>query len=128
MIGGIDIPIPTRAGELAIEAAVRAIRQAWPNAVFENGTTGERYDHFREIPFGAVGEIFVYRDSASAEIWDAEGAIPDVHNTMIHLIADDELITAVVDERNVEMEEIIAAIRYGLSDDLLNVPALSEAA
>jgi hypothetical protein len=118
MIGGIDIPIPTRAGDLAIEVAVRAIRQAWPNAVFADATTGVGYDHFREIPFGNITELFVYQDSTFAKIWDDEGAIPDVSNTMIHLIADQGSITVVVDERNAEMEAIITAIRYGLTEDI----------
>ena len=62
MIGGIDVRIPSGAGPQSIEVAVRAIRQAWPGAVFENGNTAERYPFFRQIPFGAVDELFVYRD------------------------------------------------------------------
>ena len=128
MIGGIDIRIESRAGDLSVEVAVRAIRQAWPNATFEDGLTGDRYDHFRDIPFGETEELFVYRDPASAEVWEAEGAIPAAYNRMIHIIADEGLLTAVVDEKTAEMEEIIAAIRFGLSDDLLNIPAMLEAA
>jgi hypothetical protein len=124
MIGGIDIRIPSRAGDLSVEVAARAIRQAWPNATFEDGLTGDRYDHFWDIPFGETEELFVYRDPASAEIWDAEAATPDTSNRMVHIIADEGLITAVVDERTTEMEEIIAAIRSGLTDDLLDIPAM----
>jgi hypothetical protein len=36
---------------------------------------------------------------------------------MIHLIADRGWVTAVVDERTDEINEIIAAIEYRLSDD-----------
>ena len=61
MIGGIDIRIPTRAGVLSVEVSVRAIRQTWSRAVFENGLTGDRYDSFAD-PFGEVKELFVYRD------------------------------------------------------------------
>ena len=110
MIGGIDVQIPTRCGPLATEVAVRAVRQRWPQAEFENGVTGERYREFCQIPFGEIDEIFVYRDRASADSWDAEGAIPSLYNTMIHIVADQELITVVVDERDSAMEEIIAAI------------------
>ena len=44
MIGGIDIAIPTQNCDSSLVSAVRAILQYWPKAVFENGTTGERYD------------------------------------------------------------------------------------
>ena len=124
----IDILMPSRAGDLLVEVAVRAIRQAWPNATFEDGLTGDRYDHFRDIPFGETEELFVYRDPDSARIWDDEGASPAASNRMIHIIADEGLITVVVDEKNAEMEEILAAIRFGLADDLLIIPAIREAA
>jgi hypothetical protein len=128
MIGGIDVRIPSRAGDLSLEVAVRAIRQAWPRAVFENGLTGELYDSFQDIPFGATEEIFVYRDSDSAAIWDDEGAIPEAFNRMIHLIHDKGWVTAVVDERNDKTNELIAAIKSGLNDESLNLPAMLEAA
>ena len=35
---------------------------------------------------------------------------------MIHLIADGDTLTAVIDERDVEMESIIEAIRSGLAE------------
>ncbi len=128
MIGGIDIHLPTMAGASSIEVASRAIRQRWPLAVFENGITGERYDQFWEIPFGEVEELFVYRDIASADKWDAEGAIPEVYNTMIHLIPDDDLLTVVVDEKDAAMMELLAAIESGLRDAIFLIPAELEAA
>ena len=69
MIGGIDVRIPTRAGSLSAEISVRAIRQVWPLATFEDGLTGESYEQFRQIPFGELEEMFVYRDSSSARLW-----------------------------------------------------------
>jgi len=128
MIGGIDIRIPNRAGQESLEVAVRAIRQHWPRAVFENGNTAERYDYFGQIPFGDVEELFVYRDTKSAELWDKYGAIPEAENSMIHVIYDVELITAVIDDRTEEMEAIIQSIRSALKDPILSVPALLEAA
>jgi hypothetical protein len=128
MIGGIDIQIPTYGGASSIEVAVRTIRQQWPQAVFENGLTGERYDHFRQIPFGDIEEIFVYRDRNAADLWDQEGSIPATQNTMIHLLADADLITAVVDERDPAMEEILAGITMALRDEILCIPAELEAA
>jgi hypothetical protein len=128
MIGGIDIRIPTRAGDSSLEVSVRAIRQKWPGAIYENGLTGDRYDHFRQIPFGDVEELFVYRDSAAAELWDIEGAVPNARNSMIHVIADQDMLTAVIDERDAEMDGIIAAIRSGLADELFYIPAFLGAA
>ena len=76
MIGGIDVQIPTRCGPLSTEVAVRAVRQRWPHAEYENGVTGERYSEFCRIPFGQVEEIFVYRDRASADSWDCARCEP----------------------------------------------------
>ena len=123
MIGGIDIEIPTRSGAASIEVAVRVIRQRWQYAEFENGVTGDRYHEFRDIPFGKLDEIFVYRDRPIADRWDEEGAIPELYNTMIHVIADEELISVVVDERDALIEEIVAAISSALGDDIFYVPA-----
>ncbi len=128
MIGGIDIRLPTRCGESSVEVAVRAIRQKWSHAVFENGTTGERYADFATIPFGHIEELFVYRDTGAAEVWEAEGAIPAAINTMIHIVPDDDSLTVVVDERDAAMNEIIAAIQSGLSDDILFTSAETVAA
>ena len=119
MIGGTDVPIPTRAGEWSMEVAVRAIRQQLPRAVFENGLTGDRYDQFLEVPFGEIEEIFVYRDAEAADAWEEHGAIPELSNTMIHLLADDGTITAVIDERDTNTEQILEAIASGLSDPIL---------
>ncbi|HUY89042.1 MAG TPA: hypothetical protein VMV10_09930 [Pirellulales bacterium] len=59
MIGGIDIEMPTQNSDSSLIAAVRAILQYWPKAVFENGTTGERYNRLADIPFGRREEVFV---------------------------------------------------------------------
>jgi hypothetical protein len=124
MIGGIDVQIPTRCGPpLSTEVAVRAIRQRWLDAEYENGATGERYSRFRLIPFGEIEEIFVYRDRHSADRWDTEGAIPGLRNTMIHIVAEMDLITVVVDLLDAVMDEIIAAIRSALGDDIFYLPA-----
>ena len=128
MIGGVDMHLPSMAGDLSVEVAVRAIRQRWTRAVFEDGITGERYNLFEQIPFGEIEELFVYRDSASADTWDAEGAIPATHNTMIHLIPGDDLLTVVIDEKDDAIEELIGAIKSGLRDEILYIPAEVDAA
>lgn len=128
MIGGIDIYLPTRVGDVAVEVAVRAIRDHWPSAVFENGDTGDPYDHFWQIPFGELREIFVYRDSNAATGWNAEGAVPQLYNTMIHVIGDEGSITVVVDEQDETIQEVIATISSALTDPILYTPALPELA
>ncbi len=121
MIGGIDIPIPTTAGRTSLEAAVRAIRQKWPTSVYENGLTGDPYSRFWDIPFGGAEEIFVYKDSDAARLWDAEGAVDEALNTMIHLIIEHDWLTVVIDEKTAEMVQILALIRSALADEILNV-------
>ena len=111
MIGGIDIEIATKCGDLGVEFAARAIKDFWPDAVFEDATTANRYDGLDEVPFARMRDLFVYRDSASADLWDAEGAVPEAYNTMIELIADDALLTVVIDEKDGQMDAILAAIR-----------------
>jgi hypothetical protein len=128
MIGGVDIRIPTGAGESSLIVAARAIRQYWPHAVFENGSTGHRYQSYWDTPLDQLEEVFVYRDLAAADVWDAEGAVPAAINTMIHVIADDGLATIVVDEpQSAAMKTIVAAITSGLQTDILNLFALEAA-
>lgn len=125
MIGGFDIRIATEAGESALLAAYRAILQFWDHPVVENASTGGRYEGaFFDIPFDYLEEIFVYRDSNSADLWDEEGAVEGVQNTMIHLIAEPRLTTVVVDDpTDPEMSEVIAAIRSNLANDIFAVYA-----
>lgn len=123
MMGGIDVRMPSTAGRLSLEVATQAVRQAWPEAVIEDVVTGDRYDSSREIPFGQIEEIFVYRDAAAAAIWDAEGAVPRSSNTMIHLVPEEGWVTAVVDERTEEMDGILASIGKHLTESLSQRPA-----
>ncbi|HEX3656021.1 MAG TPA: hypothetical protein VHV55_09450 [Pirellulales bacterium] len=124
MIGGIDVRLRSSAGQESLEAAVRAVRQVWPKAAFENATSGERYSDFSRIPFGGISELFVYRDAGSAAVWDREGAVERAYNTMIHLIHDPGLITAVVDDQTGEVAVALDAIRSALDDTILSIPAL----
>jgi hypothetical protein len=121
MIGGIDIRVKSVAGKESLEIAARAIAQLWPDAVFAHGETGERYDYVWLVPFSEMDEVFVYRDSASADIWFEKGAVPEANNTMIHVLYDPGLVTIVIDERNHEMDAALNAIKSGLADDIHSV-------
>ena len=114
MIGGVEIEMPAKDCGMAIEVAARAVWQHWPHAAFEDATTGQRFDQFHEIPFGTLDEIFVYRDAQADDVWDAVGAIPAVHNTMIHILVDEGLLTLVVDQSDNEMQQVAAAVRSAL--------------
>jgi len=124
MIGGIDIRFKSAAGKESLEIAARAIAQLWPNAVFAHGETGERYDYVWLIPFSEMDEVFVYRESNSADVWFEKGAVPEAYNTMIHVLHDTGLLTIVIDERNQEMDTILSAIKSGLADDIHSVCAV----
>lgn len=125
MIRGVDICIRTSAGESSLFVAARVVGQFWPNAVFENGSTGESYKCYWDTPFDDLEEVFIYRDSAAAELWEIEGAIAEALNSMIHVIADKGLTTVVVDDPDdPTMKSIVAAITSGLQDDVLSHFAL----
>jgi hypothetical protein len=128
MIGGIDIHLRSWAGDSSLEIATRAIQEFWPNAAFENGLTSDRFDSFGQIPFGELEEIFVYRDLAAADAWDADGAIASLSNTMVHIIVDPGWVTLVIDEKDDLMQSMIEAISSALCDELFPAVALLEAA
>lgn len=130
MIGGSDIHIQTGAGKCALEYCIRAAMQSWPQAVFEDGETGRHFDSFWDLPIGDLTEVFVYRDKVAADHWDAEGAIPGLEETMIHLIHQDGSITIVVDDPDSsDTSRLLATIAKGLRTDLFSVTAdVSEAA
>jgi hypothetical protein len=118
MIGGIDISVKSPAGNESLEIACRAIAQLWPGAVFAHGETGERYAYVFLVPFSEMEEVFVYRDDESADVWFEKGAVPEAHNTMIHILYDPGLLTVVVDELSQPMKEALGAIRSALTDDI----------
>lgn len=123
MIGGIDVEIPSLAGDCSIEAAVRAIRLHWPSATYENASTGDRYSEFSDIPFGQLDELFVYRDRAAAELWDAEGATPATANTMVHLLAEEGHLIVAIDIRDADMNRLLNVVATALSDAIHAIPA-----
>ena len=101
------------------------VRQHWPHSVFENPETADRYDYFSQIPFGTIHEIFVYRDAAAADGWTRRRD-PELYNTMVHIIADMEMVTVVVDKTDAEMRGMIDDISSALSDEILHVSAKLE--
>jgi hypothetical protein len=119
MIGGVDIEIPTNAGTIALVAASRAIMRVWRHAVFENALSGDDCPRFDDVPFGTLSELFVYRDEGAKLLWDEEGAVPEANDAMIHLLAGEGVLVAVVDDdESAEIRIILGAIRSLLSDEI----------
>jgi hypothetical protein len=115
MIGGVESQVLTQTAD-ALEIGIRTIQRHWPKAVIENGETAERYHHVRDVPFGKMSELFVYRDAAAADRWDEDGAVPEVFNTMIHLLEDPGMLTIVVDEKDALMQEVVADITSAVNE------------
>lgn len=121
MIGGIEKDIETNAGDASIEVAIRAIRHEWPNALFEDALSGERFETFEQVPFGVTQEIFVYQDETAYDDWEAMGAVPQLSNTMIHLIHDDGFLTIVFDKLDGTIDKIVSGIQSALKDEVHHV-------
>jgi hypothetical protein len=115
MIGGADIVIEYPGAMRAsggLDIAVRRIASRWPTFVLQDAATGSRFDSYREIPFASLSEIFVYRDVNAFESWKDLGADASNANSMVHLIAEDQGITIVVDDRaDPTMASIVREIR-----------------
>lgn len=124
MIGGVDIEIPTLAGRSSLDYCVRAILRFWPRPLFEDGDTGERFSEFRQLPVGNLRELLVYRDAETAAKWDALGAVPELQDTMVHLLSDEGYVTIVVDNpESDEMSRLLETLRTGLRLDIFAIPA-----
>ena len=99
MIGGVDVIMKAPSGPQALEVCVRAIRRHWPEARYENAETGDKFRHYRMVPFGQLSELLVYVDPKAEASWDADSSDSPV-NSMIYLISSAHSVTAVVDDPN----------------------------
>jgi hypothetical protein len=125
MIGGTDRVIPTKAGITALDVCVRVILREWPQAVFEDATSGVIYRTYDSLPFRDIKELFVYRDRDFAQRWDEHGATPELANTMVHLLGRPDDLTVVADSfASGSVRRILQSIEAALHMDILNLPAL----
>jgi hypothetical protein len=123
MIGGTDIVIPTKGDCEALDACVRIIREYWPQATFENALTAEKHNHYEELPFGHLRELFVYPDAVAEKAWD-QGEANAATNSMLYLILSPDHVTVVLDDPNTEpMRSMLKSIQSSLAMDLLNTYA-----
>jgi len=115
MIGGTDIVIPAKGDPEALDASVRMILEYWPQARFENALTAEKYNHYEELPFGRLSELFVYPDALAEKAWDQGDANAPV-NSMLYLILSADNMTVVLDDPYTnEMRSMLALIQSSLT-------------
>ena len=109
-IGGIDIVIRSKRSlrDLDFEF-MDSIRRHWPESQ-------ARYVHQPK-----EREAFIYRDRASLESWEKEGAVEENRNTMVHLLFDVYRLTIVVDDPK---DPTMASMIAGVKDVLAKAPPL----
>lgn len=123
MIGGEDFVIPTKAGAVALQRAVSQTTLFWPQAVFEDAESGERFDQESSIPFGKCREILAYKDQTLAARWDQLGADDSLVETMIHLLVSDKSLTIVVDaDPSEQMKDFVKEVRENVLWNLSCIP------
>jgi hypothetical protein len=99
MIGGEDIIIHTGdLGARSLDWIVRCILRRWSNAIIQDGENSDLYGAYQDVPFGKVSELFIYRDQLSFDSWSQFGANIDAANAMVHLIAQENVLTLVMDD------------------------------
>ncbi|CAN5915844.1 hypothetical protein BH23PLA1_BH23PLA1_23750 [soil metagenome] len=122
MIGGQDIIIPTYGGKASLDHCVRIIHRSWPEAVFEDAETGDRTSDYSQLSFARISEMIIYREHDVMESWDRTGAEPDLTNTMIHLLINENFLTMVVDDASdAYISRLIDALKGSLQMDILNM-------
>ena len=107
-VGGIDILLYAPAGECIVDVLLRACKELWRGSevCFQDGGSTE-VRSLNDPWVWRVGttsrEFFVYRGSADADLWRAEGAVPANANTMFHFLIGD----AVADGRFLEVDLVV---------------------
>jgi hypothetical protein len=109
MIGGEDIVIERGNADrsLLFEAIAQATSESWPALIVQDAATGDTYASIRDVPFGALSEMILYRDASSEEAWRTDGATEENYETMIHVLVGDNSVTVVVGENRGEISMIV---------------------
>lgn len=116
MLGGTDITCRAQMHPAeSLEVVARAAVFAWRNAVFEDAESGAAHDCIGDVPFSGMRELFVFRDPQARAAWDSEGGTAENSNTMLHVLADSDSVTIVVDDA---AEPAIAALLAAIASSL----------
>lgn len=122
MISGEDIIIDVSIVDpaAALDAVVRCVWRHWPDLVTQDGESGNRLPDYASIPFGRLPELLIYRDEESLRSWTKSGASPANANTMVHVLADAQWLTLVVDDpQEAVMQSLIDEVRQVLAEQSL---------
>src|SRR5882724_1117698 len=100
MIGGYDIVFDSQAEpEDVLKKVWLLISSLWPDAVVEDGNTGELLSvTFPLDIFADRDEILIYQDANALDDWTKEGGEPANLGKMIHVLATKGEATLVVDD------------------------------
>jgi hypothetical protein len=129
MIGGQDIGIPCADPEVALDLATRVVMRHWPGCLIQNGDTGEAMPSYAEWNFAAIRELLVNKTAEASRLWDQLGACEATNGTLVHLIANTNTLTVVVDDvPTSEMNSMLREIRRALIQDLFASRAMQEVA
>jgi hypothetical protein len=98
MIGGTDIILENFSLDAAatLETVARVARSQWPDAVFVDASSGRRFASFAAAEFGALHELFVFRDETSRESWEQFGLDDTNADAMIYAITGRAELTLVI--------------------------------
>jgi hypothetical protein len=113
MIGGSDVVFDLCGMDpsAALASVARIAQRSWPDAVLVDAERGKRFSSYTAAEFGALHEIFVFRDEASRQTWEELGAAGDNMNTIVYAIARDDALTLVLeDARAAPMTSILSAL------------------
>ena len=126
MIGGYDIVLDSQVEPAeALRNAWLFISSLWPNAVVEDGETGNVLP-VTSSP-GAFAErthIFIYKDEKWRKAWDEQGGEPENLGTMIHVLASPGMATLVVDDPDEPVaKQVIQDMTEYLENEALQLTA-----
>lgn len=102
MIGGEDIVLPGATSAEDVDAILRLVLAAWPDAVFEVAAVEGAEPVRRTDPFPALrwAEVFAYRDDASLVSWKQDGLTLTNAGAAIYVAVELDAIAFVVDDRD----------------------------
>lgn len=97
----VVIPLQERSTAKTLEQLTRELFSRWPSALAEDAA-GRSFSNPDEIAFSVCCDLFVYKDDAVRQVWNAFGATPEGEAAMVHIIATDTSITLITGPLDVD--------------------------